>query len=332
MTIRQRLEMRDALSRRCKRMGHAYEGGIVSILRKFASIPFFLCVSILSSSLSANENDWGLEISLSKQSYILHERIWLDVILTNISSDTLRSDGLWVPNHGGFGIAITDANGDVLEYTGPQSLLPGGPGQLLFEVGEQEFGSFDLLESFGNRDDSSGYRVLSWVFPYIPTGTYTVKVYCEGTVSDELAFDIVEPSGEERVVLGLIEEASSVYTRDNRGPSVQRFGSIVDGYPNSVFAEQCFYFSRRYTQKSRDEVRQGTFDQRGFTSEMLMNYPNSGHSRNWLKATTREMEDEEKLDLFNRLIEHKSGTRAARFARQMRDRILSKQKREEGER
>ena len=57
-----------------------------------------LFVTILSSGVYANENKLNLEIKLEKQNSIFHEPIWLDITLTNITSDTLRTHGLVSPN------------------------------------------------------------------------------------------------------------------------------------------------------------------------------------------------------------------------------------------
>jgi len=51
------------------------------------------------SSTHASDNNWDIKIELSKQEYVLHEPVLLDVTLTNNTSDTLRTHGLIVPNH-----------------------------------------------------------------------------------------------------------------------------------------------------------------------------------------------------------------------------------------
>ena len=298
---------------------------------KYAYILYLLIVTMPLSSLHAEERVWGLEVNLTKHTYILHEPIWLDVTLTNNSSDTMRTHGLDAPNYRGFGIEVRDVNGDLLRYTGAMYTFTGGPGRLLLKSGEQDADSFNLLELYGLYDANSGYRILNWVFPYIPAGMYSVKVCFEDAVSNELTFEIVNPSGEEREVLELIAEASGVYAQDNSGPSVEKFRDIVEKYPHNVFAEECYYFARANSPQAYEELRQGTFDRKSFNEEMLMKYPNSGRTRGLLTAVTWELDDSAKMDVFNSIIEEKAHTRAARYAKLERDRLLRKQERDTGE-
>lgn len=279
---------------------------------------FILFVTILSSSIYANDDDWIVEIELSEQTYILHQPIWLDITLTNNTSDTLRTDGLEAPNnHYQFTIEFKDVNGDAIEYTGPMYSFASVPGRLLLEAGEQDYGCYDLLRLFGATVDNSGFTVLYWRFPYIPAGTYTVQVHFEGIPSNKLTMDIVEPVGHEKEVLDLIEKASSTWAQDNTEPSALIFQEIVGRFPNSVFAEQCFYLSTIYLQTTMDGMRQGVYDKRVLKREMLRNYPNSGNSKSWLFAVTYELGDDAKATIVNKVIEDSPNTRGSRFAKQM---------------
>ncbi len=216
MSIKQRPRTCDAVSHGRKRMRHSSEGTNMHILLKYTVILLLLVTATFPVCLHASENDWGLEIQLSKQTYILHERIVLDAILSNTCSDTVRTQLLTSPNHRQFRIDLRNSKGDLLEYTGMRFDFVGGPGRLLLEAGGQEFGSFDLAELFSPYDNRSGHSVSNLVFPYIPTGSYTVRAYFEEAVSEELSFEIVEPSGDEGMILRLIEEACKAWDRENR--------------------------------------------------------------------------------------------------------------------
>ena len=278
----------------------------------------------LCSNIYSNENKWKIEIELEKHEYVLHERIWLDVTLTNNTSDSLRTHGLEDPNHRQFTIEIKDSYGKLLEYTGITFLMASGSGQLLLKPEEQDYGSFNLTELFGSQEKNSGYLALHWIFPFIPKGSYIVQVLFEGDMSNELSFNIVEPFGEEKEVLDLIEKASGIWARDNTSPSIQSFQNIVDRFPNSVFTEQSFYFSKAYAFDNIDKTLHGLPDIRILYREMLERYPNSGKSKGWLLSITRDLDDEEKIELFNKYFEENPNTRCSKFADQMRKRLLNK--------
>jgi len=265
-----------------------------------------------------------VEIELEKQAYILHEPIWLDVTLTNITSDTLRTHSIVFtsPNHGSFQIEIRDNNGNLLEYTGPMDAIANVPGNLLLDAGEQDFGSINLLEYFRSQNKNSGYSVINWSFPFIPKGSYTINVYFEGDISNNLSFDIVEPSGKEKEVLEIIEKASKISPKLKADSFAKIFNEVVNKYPNSVFAEKCFYLSEAYSHM--DEFRLGSFDLKNLHREILMKYPNSSNSLITILSITHGLDDSQKLEILNKYIEDYTNTRCSKFAKQMKERILKK--------
>jgi len=287
-------------------------------------ITLLVCKILSPSSIYSNENNWQVEIELEKQTYVLHEPIWLDVNLFNSASETLRTQGLSDPNQSQFIIEFKDSIGGTVEYTGPQYLMVADSGKLFLEPGENDYGSFDLLDFFGSFEEKSGYSVLVTRFHFIPKGAYTIRVLFEDNFSNELTFNIEEPFGEEKQALELIEEASKIWTSNNTDTSAQIFQEIVDKFPNSVFVEKCYYLSRFYLQKNRDKRKQGLFDYRTFYIEFLENYPNSGNSKSWLLSITRDLDDDQKLKIFNKYIEDYPNTRCFKFAQQMKNRILKK--------
>ncbi len=286
-----------------------------------------LFVTFLSSNVYANENKWNLEIELDKQNYIFHEPIWLDITLTNITTDTLRTDGLVQPNHRQFFIEIIDEAEKLVEYTGGQySIMASLPGELLIDAGEQDYGTFDLLRMFSSYNKGSGYRIPIYWFTFIPEGTYTVRVLFEDDISNKLNFNIVKPSGDEKEALELIEKASKIW-KDDTDHTSQIYKEIVERFPNSVFAEMCFYLSRVYSQERKDGLKQGSYDRRIFKREMIENYPNSGRSKGWLDAITHDMGDDvindaEKWEIINKYLRDYPNTRCYKFAKQMQERIF----------
>ncbi len=284
-------------------------------------IPLLVFIVIFFSGVNSSENKWKLEIKLDKQNYISHEPIWLDITLTNITSDTLRTHGLVSPNCRKFFIELIDEAGKLVEYTGAVNSMVTLPGKLLLNAGEQDYRSFDLLELFASYDKNSGYSVPIMRFPFIPEGTYTVRVLFEDDISNELTFNIVEPAGDEKEALELIEKAGKIWKQNNTDPSSQIYKEIVERFPNSVFAETCFYLSRFYSQERWNGLKDGSYDKRILYKEMLHNYPNSGQSKGWLMAITRDMDDSKKMNFLNKLKETNPNTRSAKFIEQMQRRI-----------
>jgi len=62
------------------------------LTRWYAVVAAILAAIALSTNPYAQGKQWGLQIDLAKEKYILHETIWLDVTLTNVTTDTLRTD------------------------------------------------------------------------------------------------------------------------------------------------------------------------------------------------------------------------------------------------
>ncbi len=286
---------------------------------------------IQSSSLHASENDWGIEIELSKQTYILHEPILLDVTLTNLTSDTLRTYGLDTPNHLDYWIELRDGTGALIEHTGVDFEIADYSGRLLLEAGEQYYGCANVLDLFGLRESRSGYRLPRTRFPYIPKGTYTVQVRFEESVSNVLTFEVIEPFGDEKMALEMIVRACSLWTQANPEPSSQAFREVINSYPNSVYAEQCYYLSYIYSQAVKDARADGTFRYNDLYKVMLVEYPDSDQSRSWLVSIYHRMDDKGKaMNIINRCASDTSDTRSAKFARQIL-RQLEKMKQEGGQ-
>jgi hypothetical protein len=296
---------------------------------KNTSMLLLIFMVVFASSIYSSENDWGVEIELDKKSYVLHEPIWLDVTITNNTSDTLRTHGLSAPNHYGFTIDIYDEEGGRVKYTGSVGSSVGGPGQLLCRAGEQSYNSYELTRDFASRDESSGYGVFIDYFPFIPKGAYTVQVIFEDVASNVLTFEIVKPTGDEDVALHFIEDAFKVLVGhqpsdlDQMDLSSQKYAQVVEQFPNSVFAETCYWLSRSYSREVWNGLRQGTFDKMILTREMLDKYPNSGQSGSWLVAISYRIDDGSEVDLLSTVIQDKPDTRAAKYAKLMLSRMAN---------
>ncbi len=283
---------------------------------------------ILSINNTILAQDWNFEIKLSKQSYILHEKIWLDATITNITSESIRTNGIVAPNHLGFIIEIKDNSGNIIEYTGPVWSFASGPGTYLIKSGEYQYKCFDLLKSFGDIKGTSGYLVQYQYFPFLPIGNYTVQAQFEGVTSNEQTFDVIEPIGTEKEALELMVDAWSLWKQRDNDPSGRKYQEIIDKFPNSVYAETCLENARVYTDNTIEKYfREGiAYDKIGLYKELLQKFPNSGNSIDWLNAIIHDMDQAEKEKVINKTLENHPNTRIAKFAKQMLLRMPKKVK------
>lgn len=248
-----------------------------------------LLLVIPATSSSAEDEQWKLEISLEKNSFLLREPIWLDAVVTNISGDTLRSWGLFPPCQGsGFCIDLTDSNGISVAYSGSSYDLVRLEGFLIFQE-EQYYDCFDLIELFAIK------YLSTYHFGALPPGRYFVQGVYGEAFSNKISFIVVDLTGKEKEAEQLLIDAFKPGSSDTAKPS---FLKVFESYPNSVFAE---IPARRILGHS----------------DFLKKFPNSGHTRSRLTDDMIGLTDEEKIEyLENAIIKYK-GTRAARHAEQL---------------
>ncbi len=293
----------------------------MKILIKNTAMAVLFLLAITYAGVFAGENTWSIEIELAKKEYIYHESVWLDIMLTNLTSDAIQTNGLIQPNYRDFFIELKNEDGKTVEYTGPEYFLAASPGDLMIESGGQDYASLDLLTYLSSYEELSGYGVVRDRFPFLPEGQYSVKVIFDGATSNELTFNIVQPTGEEIEVLKLIEEACAVWVQDSTAPASDIYKKIVEKYPNSVFAEKCYYLSRFYSQEIWDGLKNGTYDKRNLKMEMVNKFPNSGHSKDWCNAITYGMDDVAIDEFVNNLLQSKPDTRCSKYLKIIQDRM-----------
>ncbi|MEW5994523.1 MAG: hypothetical protein AB1744_09020 [Candidatus Zixiibacteriota bacterium] len=258
---------------------------MTSLRRSEAAVFMLLVLSMPTLGVAGDDQKWQLEIELSKQTYLAREPIWLDAVATNISSDTVRTWGMFPLCDGPFHIEVRDSLGKALPYTGPVFDLYWGDG-FLMGPNEQYYGCYDLVYLFASS------RIHFW-FGLIPPGKYSVRAGYRGAVSQEISFEIVEPTGQEVEVCQMMVKAFE------SGAKTSLFREVVERYPkSSVYAETAFH--RLY---------------RG--GEFLKRFPNSGYTDISLRSATRELSREAKHEYLSGMINEYPETRAAKFAKRM---------------
>ena len=282
----------------------------------------FVCIlSLFPLCANSQEQKWELAIELEKQDYLIYEDIWLDLTLTNITSDSIRTVGIGTPNHRGFYVVVKDASGAELEYTGPVYGFLSSPGRLIM-AGDYEYQSFNLPELFGKSNCEYEYRAPS---SYLPAGRYSVQANFDGAVSNIIFFGIVEPSGSELEALKLLDRARAILiTGEPIHLGVPIYQELLDKYPNSVYAEKSYKYTLKDSQASRAAIESGTFDWRAYTLDMLEKFPNSGTARGRLQWLIEDLEKESREEVLDEFIQTKPNTRCAKCSRQMLKQIKQK--------
>ena len=251
----------------------------------------FLVLSVAPNAM-ADDQQLRLEIGLSKSTFLVAEPIWLDAMLTNVSGDTVRISMFGPPCHGGLNIELKEPLGRALPYTGPRYNVLRGPGFIL-DPQEQYYGCFNLLEFFNMKRS-----LHSFFWQILLPGSYKVRASYQNICSQEIEFQVVEPTENEKEAYQLLEEAKTLMVQKEFDLERQKLQELINRFPNSVYAE-----------KAHKEL--------GWVNELLQRFPNSGYNGINLKSLTRELVNEKKQEFLEKVIQDHPATRSAKYARQM---------------
>jgi len=257
-----------------------------------SSIFLLLLVSVSLGTTGGNQQ-LQLEIRLSKSTYLVAEPIWLDATLTNVSSDTVRIFGFFPPCQGPLNIELKDSIGRVMPYTGSRYDMTPNRG-LVLESKEFFYGCFNLLELFNmKRSLHSFFWQIVW------PGSYKVRASYENLCSQEIEFQVVEPTEDEKEAYQLLEGAKTLMVQKEFDLERQKLQELINRFPNSAYAE-----------KAHKEL--------GQEKELLLKYPNSGYSEMNLTFLSGDLPTTEaKQEFLEKVIRDHPGTRSAMFAQQM---------------
>jgi hypothetical protein len=260
-----------------------------------ALLLLIVCICVPWHRVSAEE-EWKMEINLSKEVYLEDEPVWLDCWLTNVSDDTLRTRGLclqcyWCPE-----LLLMDTEGDTLPYTGPHQEVVHRPGTtpgFILGPGKSDYDCYDLVESFHQRP-----CLFSFYQATLDPGEYRVKARCGTAESKELEFEVKPPEGGEARAHQLLKDALNFFISKDDSMEHHRLNELLVKYPRSVYAQiACRHLSR--------------------WEQILEGYPNSGCAENAIRSLTAEtsgISESEKKKFYRRIIEEHPKTRAAWFA------------------
>ncbi|MFX1537679.1 MAG: hypothetical protein ACFFDI_26070, partial [Promethearchaeota archaeon] len=219
---------------------------------------FSILLFLLCWDLKADNAHLKLEINLSKEKYFVSEPIWLDITLTNIGQDTVRTFGLCIPC-GDTKLMLLNENGDTLPYRGIQADMARGSGYVM-QPGEHKYECDNLIAYFGERVDF--FRLE------LKPGKYSLSAAYYGSKSaiincEEIDFEITKPSGIETEALELLKKGYRAQITNEPNIAKNCFEEIVTRFPKSVYSEIA-----HKELASSDSLKM----------EMLSKFPDTGYS------------------------------------------------------
>jgi hypothetical protein len=264
---------------------------------KHISLVFLLLLVSFSYGSTGDDQQLKLEIGLSKSTFLVAEPIWLDATLTNVGADTVRIFGFGHPFHGLSAVELKNHEGKILPYTGPTyEELPGNEGWIM-KPREQYYGCFNLLELFNT------YRGLrSFFWQILPPGSYSVRASYQNISSQEIEFEVVEPTEDEKATYQFLLKADSLLWQKGVDAMRQQLQELINRFPNSVYAEKAYMDLLQY-------------------KELQGKFPNSGYNEITLVALTSEKNSKEKRQFLEEVIRDHPGSRSAKFAQEMLKRL-----------
>ncbi|MGB2698553.1 MAG: hypothetical protein WBD28_11950 [Candidatus Zixiibacteriota bacterium] len=259
--------------------------------------------------LQANTKKLKLETDLSKEMYVVSEPIWLDITLTNISQDTVRTFGPCIPC-GDTKLQIINEKGDTLPYVGVKADFAGS-GHLM-QSGEQIYNCHNILEYYGNREDLIRFRLRP--------GEYSVQATYYGSKSgiinsQKTNFEVKEPAGSEKEALTILKNGYSAQISKESESAIENFETLIQKFPKSVYVETAyFYLAASY------QIYKGDAEKcRNLKVETLEKFPDSGYSRGIIAFLVRGKEPSQQKNFLLETTKKHPHTRAAKFAQKILD-------------
>lgn len=214
-------------------------------------------------------------LSLEKEAYLVDEAIWFEAVEHNLTEDTVYSSIFRPAAMAYCEIILRDATGKLWPYRGGMDFIPYKPEKWSgheMVPGQERYLVKELHGIFGEQDE---FHDLMY---YLPLGKYTLQVLLhtnyhwvrqnmdllrqygpdaqnmvdKGTIhSNEVSFEIVEPTGIEKEVHQKLLEAYKLDWERTQGSTVNEriypiYKDIVNNYPNSVYTINAYFNTLSY--------------------------------------------------------------------------------------
>jgi hypothetical protein len=290
-------------------------------MRKSKIIHGVLLVSLLCFLLCKNGftqdklNTLKLQIGTEKDTFLVSESIWLDLYLINTNQDSTNVKPL-SPGSGWLKIVVIDnADGDtILPYAEEAIDYMGSGPSYTIAPDDTLYICRDLLESTGFGEMET--QAMFWR-SYLKPGRYTIKTIYEKTLESNMISVLIEnPTGVEQEAYELWRKGCTNLKGDS---SIAAWKDLLDRYPRSVYAPSvCFELSNIYS-----VVKSDVETSESYRKELLSMYPNSGYSQYSFGPFVKNKTEKERNQIFKELESKYAGTRAGKFAKNSRNKIIA---------
>ncbi|MFX1537681.1 MAG: tol-pal system YbgF family protein [Promethearchaeota archaeon] len=272
---------------------------------------FTISLVLICLNLKADNTPLKLGIDLSKEIYVVSEPIWLDMTLTNINQDTVRTFGPCIPC-GDTKLQILNEKGDTLPYVGVKADFAGS-GHLM-QSGEQIYNCHNILDYYGDREDLIRFRLRP--------GTYSVQATYYGSKSGIISsqktnFEVREPEGSEKEALRLLKNGYSAQITKESDSAIENFETLIQKFPKSVYVETAYF----YLAASYQIYKGDTEKCRNVRIETLEKFPDSGYSRGIIAFLVRGKDSSQQKNIMIEITKEHPNTRAAKFAQKKLDKL-----------
>jgi hypothetical protein len=267
--------------------------------------------------VSAGDTPTGLEfrIGLQKDTFFVSEPIWLDIYMTNLAEEQVGIKPL-TPASDWLKIVIVNSKNDTIPYKGETTEWIGGGPTFTVQPKETLYICRDLLEG-------TGFGALErWISgrTYLEPGIYSIKaIYKRQLESNQLTCAVVNPTEDEKTALELWREGYNRRAKKETDISIEKWKDLLGRYPNSVFAPSAARALAATYRVFIGDRENSQFYER----KLLSDYPNSGFCQHAFGAFTIDKDPDEKEQILKELEAEHAGTRAGKFARNIRKKIYA---------
>lgn len=270
---------------------------------------------LIPTFVSADGTLWEFKLSLDKETYLLEEDIWLDIYITNISDDTLKSAGVIKQKGGGFLFSASDCSDNPIDYTGNYQGVRLFPKTYLIPPGDYLYACYNLKDMFSSITQNRGCYNISAVID-LP---FESDCYFDDLQSNILTFEVVEPTGNEQRAFNLRTQAREARFTDDKDSRDRYYQALLDSFPHSAYAAEAFdYLSGKITHDYSSKGRKN-FDYIKFSNQLLFRYPDSYDvigSLNWILYKSEELGQQTRDIILNSILNVSRGTRLWEYTNQ----------------
>jgi hypothetical protein len=285
------------------------------VLALMGSLLLLFCISRIETP-AVEESALEFTLACEKDTFLVGEPIWIDIRMRNLGEEAAAVKPL-TPASDWFRFVVLDAQNDTLEPQGKEDIewVGGGP---TFTVLPDDtlYICRNLLEATGPGTSETFVSGRTYLDP----GSYRVSaVYGPGIASNEVRFIVVEPRGDERLALDLWRDGYQSRRQKEIKEAMAKWKSLLHNRSESVYAPSaCWALATTYDVFAQEPTKAALYEKK-----LISDYPNSGFCQYALGAFTRDKDPEEREQILRELEAQYAGTRAGKFARNMRRKIYA---------